>query len=309
MDTTNTAIAPDQLFGFDVFDNAGNKIGEVDSVWVDDATNALEFFGVRTGLFSTNHAVPARDAQVGDGQIQVPYGEDQVKGSPQFPADEELSPDDENTIYSYYGLERTTAPSPTGLSTDTTATTTDTATTGTATYGATGTEIPSQPTEAALTESEEELAVGKRTVQRGQVRLRKIVRSERQEVPVELRREEIDIERVPASGDEIPDNAFQEETIEVPVMEEKPVVAKEAHVTGKVQVGKDVESETQTVGGDVRREEVVVEGAEDTGISGRSTTTTGYTTSRSDLTDSDEAGEGPIDELGDKVEGAIGKDL
>jgi hypothetical protein len=30
--------SPDQLFGYDVVDSSGKKIGSVDGVWVDDAT-------------------------------------------------------------------------------------------------------------------------------------------------------------------------------------------------------------------------------------------------------------------------------
>ena len=41
--------APEQLFGREVTDSSGNKIGSVDGVWVDDATDKLEFVGVKTG--------------------------------------------------------------------------------------------------------------------------------------------------------------------------------------------------------------------------------------------------------------------
>jgi uncharacterized protein (TIGR02271 family) len=104
--------------------------------------------------------------------------------------------------------------------------------------------------------SEEQLQVGKRQVEAGRVRLRKVVHTEQQQVPVELRREQVDVQRIPASGTDVPDTAFQEQEIDVPVMQEEPVASKEAHVTGQVRVGKDVETETRTVGGQVRREDV-----------------------------------------------------
>jgi hypothetical protein len=59
-----------------------------------------------------------------------------------------------------------------------------------------------------------------------------------EEVPVELRREDVQIERVPASGNLDTDTAFQEEEIDVPVMREEAVVGKEARATEKVRLNK-----------------------------------------------------------------------
>ena len=111
----------------------------------------------------------------------------------------------------------------------------------------------------SLTLAEEQLRVEKHPVEAGRARLRKVVRTERVSQPVELRREEVTIERVPASGQEVPQDAFQERTIEVPLTREEPVVEKEAHVTGQVRVDKTVETEQRTVGSEVRREEVEVD--------------------------------------------------
>jgi len=261
MNTSNTA--PEQFYGYKLNDATGSKIGDVDGVWVDDATSELEFIGVKTGfLMGKTHLMPARDAQISDGTIQVPYSKDQIHGAPSFGTDAELSPEDEDSIYSYYNLDRSTAPSPTGLAGGGA----DTADTGTGFQdtGTTGADYASTSRDAGtdnqdITLSEEELRVGKRQVQAGQVRIRKVVRTEHVTEPVELRREDVEIERVDARGASVGDNAFQEQTIEVPVMREEPVVATEAHVTGRVQVNKDVETETRTVEGDVRSEDVEVD--------------------------------------------------
>jgi uncharacterized protein (TIGR02271 family) len=264
----STSTSPDQFFGYEVIDSSGNKIGSVDNVWVDDATNALEFIGVKTGwLMGKTHVIPTADAQVDNGTITVPYGQDQVKDAPSFGGNDELSPEDENQIYSYYGLDRSTAPSPTGLPTGETRGTTDYAGTDTTDYagqssGYAGTsgETLTDEGEVNVPVSEEELQVGKRQVEAGTVRLRKVVRTEHQEVPVELRREDVEIERVPASqATDVPESAFQEREIEVPVSREEAVVGKEAHVTGQVRVQKTVDTETQTVGDEVRREDVQVD--------------------------------------------------
>src|SRR4029079_16437673 len=88
--------------------------------------------------------------------------------------------------------------------------------------------------------------------------------------------------------------AFQERTIEVREMSERPVVSKTAHVVEEVGVGKQVSTETQTVEDTVRRTEVEVErvgeqsgargmsGASSTGSAG--TTTGGADTSGSGTT-------------------------
>ena len=245
---------PEQLFGYDVVDATGNKLGTVDGVWVDDATNELEFVGVKTGwLMGKTHLIPVVNAQIGDGTIQVPYGEDQVKGAPSFGTDDELTPDQEDGIYQYYGLDRSTAPSPTGLPPGGgTATETGMADAGSAR------DTAALADEERVRLHEEELQVGKRQVEAGRARIRKVVRTEHQEVPVELRQENVEIERVPASGEPGP-HAFEEREIDVPIMREEPVVSKEAHATGEVRVGKDVQAETREVGGEVRREDVQVD--------------------------------------------------
>jgi uncharacterized protein (TIGR02271 family) len=265
MNTRSTA--PDQFFGYDVIDSAGNKIGSIDNVWVDDATNELEFVGVKTGwLMGKTHVIPTADAQISTNTITVPYSEDQIKNAPAFGGNDELSPDDETQIYSYYGLGRSTAPSPTGLPTGETSGTTPGFGAGTSTRG----ETLDTEGEIDVPVSEEELQVGKREVQAGTVRLRKVVRTEHEEVPVELKREDVVIERIPASeASDVPDTAFQERDIEVPLSREEAVVGKEAHVTGQVRVQKNVDTETQTVGGDIRREEVDVDDStrDDGGVS------------------------------------------
>lgn len=273
-----TTTNADQLFGYDVTTQDGDKIGSVENVWVDDATNETEFIGVKTGwLFGKTHIIPTADAQIGGNTITVPYSKDQIQNAPSFDTDAEISPDQEQQVYSYYGLDRSTAPSPTGLAAGEDTGTSYEGTAGygdtSSQYGTTSTDTSTSPTEKDLTLSEEELAVGKRQVEAGQVRLRKVVRTEHREVPVELRREDVEIERVPASelsNTDATGQAFQEQEIDVPLMEEEPVVEKQAHVTGGVRMTKTVETDTQTVGGDVRSEDVEVEGDDDENVTWQS---------------------------------------
>jgi uncharacterized protein (TIGR02271 family) len=261
MQTTENQAA--QLFGYDVIDGEGNKVGSVDNVWVDDATNELEFIGVKTGwLMGKTHVIPVSDAQIGNDSITVSFPQDTIKDAPSFGGDHELSSEEEDQIYSHYGVQRSTAPSPSGLPAGgTTEGFSDTNTGTTSSYGGTDTGMAAtgEGDQAGMTLSEEQLRVGKREVQAGSVRLRKIVNTEHQEVPVELRREEVQIERIDASDASVPSDAFREQEVEVPVMREEAVVGKEARVTGGVALNKNVQTETETVGGDVRKEDVDIE--------------------------------------------------
>jgi uncharacterized protein (TIGR02271 family) len=105
---------------------------------------------------------------------------------------------------------------------------------------------------------EEQLTVGKERVAAGEVTVKKQVKSERKRVDVPVEREEVVIERRevnrPAKG-----GAIGEETVRVPVSEERVKVSKDTVVTEEVSVGKKKVRDTQTVEDDLKREELVVE--------------------------------------------------
>jgi uncharacterized protein (TIGR02271 family) len=120
--------------------------------------------------------------------------------------------------------------------------------------------------EVVLPIIEERLAIGKRTVEKGAARVRTSV----EEVPVQesvnLREENVTVERRPV--DRAVENApaaFKEGTIEVTEMAEVPVVSKEAHVVEEVVVGKNVTERQQTVSDTVKRTEVDVDEVNRTG--------------------------------------------
>ena len=256
------------LLDYQVLDQAGHDIGTLHSFWADHRTGALEFVGVKTGwLFGQNHVLPADKVEFDDAArtVRVPYDAEFVKGAPSIDADAEISDAQEAEIYRYYnvsarGATTTARTTDTGAAGDTaTAATQNRTDTTAATTAATAKSAAGQDTvEVPLTE--EQLKVGKRTVDAGQVRLRKIVRTEIVNQPVEVRREDVVVERVPAG--EVRGGAatsdFQEEVIDVPLTREEAVVAKEAHVTGAVRLNKTAATETQQVSETVRKEDVEV---------------------------------------------------
>ena len=107
---------------------------------------------------------------------------------------------------------------------------------------------------------EEELQVGKRTVERGGVRVKRVISEREVEAEVTLRDETIHVDR--QKVDRAPSNAddlFTEKTLEFTETDEEPIIAKEARVIEEVVVGKEVENRTQTVKDTVRRADVEIE--------------------------------------------------
>lgn len=108
--------------------------------------------------------------------------------------------------------------------------------------------------------TEEQVKVGKREVEEGAVRLRKVVKTETVNQPVELKREEVIVERVSKDDpNAVPADAFKEGEISVPLKREEPVVEKTARVTGEVKLRKETHTDTQHVQETVRKEDVKVE--------------------------------------------------
>jgi uncharacterized protein (TIGR02271 family) len=108
---------------------------------------------------------------------------------------------------------------------------------------------------------EEEMRVGKREKETGGVRVHTFMTEEPVEETVELRKEDVDVERhrVDRPADEADIEAFEEKTFEIPTSEEEVVADKQAHVVEEVEIDKDVETEPRTIRDTVRRTDVEVE--------------------------------------------------
>ena len=128
-------------------------------------------------------------------------------------------------------------------------------------HGAIGDVGPRE--DEAVTRSEEELRVDKQRQQTGKVRLRKHVVTEQQNIQVPVQKEVARVVREPATGgggDDIGDAEA-----EITLSEERAVVTKETVPKERVRLEKDVVQDTATVSGDVRKEQIEVEGdVEDT---------------------------------------------
>lgn len=110
---------------------------------------------------------------------------------------------------------------------------------------------------------EEELDVDKVTRDAGDVTVSKRVVEDTKTVEVPVRREEVHVERRPVTGEAtsstMGSEAFQDETLTVPVMEEQIEIRKVARPVEEIEITKTATEETRQVEGTVRREEFDVD--------------------------------------------------
>lgn len=115
--------------------------------------------------------------------------------------------------------------------------------------------------ETSIPRVEENLEVGKRTEERGGVRVRSRIVERPVEEHVRLREEHVNVERTPVnrpiSGDEA--SRLQDRDIELTERAEVPVVNKQARVVEEVKVTKDVEERDEAIRDTVRNTEVDVQ--------------------------------------------------
>lgn len=240
----------DNLMGRDIYGSDGAKIGTAVQVYADDETGQPEWVTVRTGLFGTKESfVPLADASVSGDRITVQYDKAFVKDAPSVDEEGHLSEDQEQELYAYYNRSNddrddTTARSRTGYDENR--------------------DSARLTTDDAMTVSEERLNVGTERREAGRARLRKYVVTENVTQTVPVQREEVRVEREPiteanrdaaTSGPDI-----SEDEHEVVLHEERPVAQKETVPVERVRLDTDTVTEQETVGEDVRKERVDVEG-------------------------------------------------
>jgi uncharacterized protein (TIGR02271 family) len=129
---------------------------------------------------------------------------------------------------------------------------------------------PSAPASTTrLTRAAEELRVGKRMTQAGEVRVGKHVETDHVTQNVERARERVTIERRPAGPGASTSPQFSDEEIVVPVMEEELVVEKRPVVKEELVIAKERVTEQQEVTADLRREEFDIKGRTEEVVTGR----------------------------------------
>jgi sporulation protein YlmC with PRC-barrel domain/stress response protein YsnF len=237
--------------GKPVYTSDGEKLGEFEEIYHDEATGEPEWIRVKSsglgGILGTKYfLVSLQGAEFQDDEypaIRVPYSKDRVQDAPDID-DDWISEEDERRLYNYYGLQYSERRSETQLPEGETE------------------ELHQHPVsphgEVSVSRHEEELQVGKREVEYRRVRLRKWVETEPVIEEVKLRRETVVVQRQPvnrpASGIEI-----GKEEVEMRLHREEPVVSKETVEREQITVHVEEETEKETVHGEVRREHVEAE--------------------------------------------------
>jgi len=221
--------------GWTVVDQAGNSIGTVSEMLIDTDREMVDSI-----LVDRKKRIPAQDFSLRDGRVVVRGimhdGQLEMSGA-------ETTTTTETT--------QTHQPMPSRAAGETAA-------------HVAGVTRAANEGETVLPVIEEQLAVGKRTVERGGANVRTTVKETPVEKSVTLREENVTVERRPV--DRAVENApaaFKEGTIEVTEMAEVPVIAKQAHVVEEVVVGKNITEREETVRDTVKRTDVQVDEVRD----------------------------------------------
>ena len=245
-----------QWIGRKLVGRDGSKIGRIDQVYVDERSGQPAWMTVHTGLLGTRTSfVPMREATPSGDDLAVPYTKDEVKNAPNIEPHDGLVATDEQQLDAYYstgGVRRTM---------------TDRNGADFADRAAGDRRARGDGSDTAMTRSEEEVRVGKESLETGRARLRKHVETEQVQMTVPLQREEARLEREPitdanrdaaVSGPDI-----SEAEHEVVLHEERPVVGKEVVPKERVRLDTDRVTDERTVTDEIRKERIDVEGIDD----------------------------------------------
>jgi len=268
-----------QLSGATAYDRDGDKLGKIGQLYFDDSTDQPKWITVNTGLFGMNESfVPLQGAQFGSDRVTLAYDKATIKDAPNVDGERHLDAEEERQLYRHYGLEYGT-----GYGTDSVGdrsgrherrddTATDLVGRGNGrdvTDRTEGYDTSGPTTDTAMTRSEERLRAGTETQEVGRARLRKHVVTEHEQVTVPVSHEEVRIEREPITeanrGAAVDGPAISEEEHEVTLRAERPVVTTEAEAVERVRLGTETVREQETVGGEVRKEQIELDDDSRTG--------------------------------------------
>lgn len=245
------------LIGADVYGSDDHKIGSVGQVYVDSETQTATWVTIKTGLFGTSeNFAPLDDASFDGNDVRVAYTKDKVTDAPQISSDGNISHEEEDALYAYYGNG---APTPAAPLYD------QDADRGTDTPRETeGYDTSAPTTDEAMTRSEEQLHVGTEKVETGRARLRKHIVTEQVTKTVPVSHEEVTVTREPITeaniGDAMAGGDLTSEEHEVVLTGERVVTSKETVPVERVSLGTETVTEQQQITEDVSHEEIEVVG-------------------------------------------------
>lgn len=286
------------LFNKTAYDVNGDKLGSVKEVFVDDNSGQPTFVEVSHGLFGMSESiVPMRGHKfAGEDDLILAFDKERIKDAPSVDTDKALSANDQNEIFRHYGVdtmkdEQAYTGGRHDVSDKNKAGLAAGAGAGAGVGAAAGAEHKEHAhkdhvagTETAdrtknaghthadvdgrdsLVRSEEQLDVNKERVETGEVRLRKYVVTETENVEVPVTREEVRVERTPISEEEAASlrgkNDLTDDEASVTLHEERVRVEKDTVPVEKVELNKKEVTDTERVSEDLRKERIETEGVD-----------------------------------------------
>lgn len=266
------------------YDVDGDKVGGVKDVYVNDTTGQPDFVSVNHGLFGGGDSiVPLRGHTLRDGELHLAFQKDRIEDAPDLDENGHLTTEDQDAFYRHYGLENTQ---------DVTTYETGNRVAETGAAGAAGagagyaagerTDVDTERRDVVdadrrdvadndeIIRSEEQLNVSKDRVETGEVRLRKYVVNETENVEVPVEREEVRVVREPITDADRAnyDGNIGEQEASVTLSEDRVNVSKESVPVEKVSLEKDTVRDTETVSEEVRKERFETDGVVEGDVEG-----------------------------------------
>ena len=275
----------DLYAGYAVYDMHYEKIGKVDDLFVNE-NDQPEYIGVKMGFLGLRSTlIPVEILRVNDKRrlVEVAADKDTIKDAPTFSDDEEITSELEERVYRHFGLQRGGGyarrgaygayyPDVTGdervdLQPGERATEERRRSTG---PGGTKHSGPSrhegtddrgfsEEDELRVQRSEEELLAGTREREAGSVNVRKRVRTDREQVQVPKKREEVHMKRVPVEGQRAAEDEIGDDEVRIPIVEEEIVVEKRPVVKEEIRLRKETVEDEEIIEEEVRKEEVDID--------------------------------------------------
>ena len=258
------------LFNTTAFDSNGEKLGDVQEVFVDDHSGQPTFVEVKHGLFGMSSSlVPLKGHRLQGEDLQLAFSKDRIKDAPDVNADEGLTPEEQNRIFEHYGVagaqdqneyvaddrrdERHAGTTEAAGVAGTTAaadrdrTDLDRDRADRDRVEADRAATTRTADDNSIVRSEEQLDVQKEQVQSGKARLRKYVVEDKETVEVPVTREEVRVERTPISEADAENfrGEIGEDEASVVLNEERVDVQKRTVPVEKVSLEKDQVTETE----------------------------------------------------------------
>lgn len=264
--------------GANVLSEDGAVLGSMGQLYVDDATGEPSWVTVATHTAGNPESFAPLNGATLDGQdVRLPYTHAKVYESPKMSQDGHLSPEEEQHLLRYYGLmaskdddvSRTTSQSGNRSSR------------ADAFGGRSDTEMrrTDGDDDVTMTRSEEQLRVGTELRETERARLVKRVVTEDVTMTVQIRREELVVERVPVKdGAPLYDDgagtfskaererlysavetAFSGDVVDMVLYEEKPRVEIDVVPIERVRLSREAHMHDETITGQVRKEVIETE--------------------------------------------------